>query len=78
MATFDDLLLDHSPETTLEIGKNMEKCPRCMVLHTAVCPMKVASSHFLACIWGGAPSCWKLKLPSAFKAVQAFRTFKKP
>ena len=36
--------------------------------------MKVASSHFLACIWGGAPSCWKLKLPSAFKAVRAFRT----
>ena len=31
----------------------MEKCPRCMV-HTTVCPMKVASSHFLACIWGGA------------------------
>ena len=72
-ATFGDLLHGHPPEPTLEIGKNMEKCPRCMV-HTAVCPMKVASSHFLACIWGGAPSCWKLKLPSAFKAVRAFRT----
>ena len=74
-ATFGDVLHGHSPETTLEIGKNMEKCPRCMV-HTAVCPMKVASSHFLACIWGGAPSCWKLKLPSAFQAVRAFRTLK--
>ena len=42
--------------------------------HTAVCPMKVASSHFLVCIWGGALSYWKLKLPSAFKAVRAFRT----
>ena len=72
-AIFGDLLHGHSPETTLEIGKNMEKCPRCMV-HTAVCPMKVASSHFLDCIWGGAPSCWKLKLPSAFQAVRAFRT----
>ena len=74
-ATFGDLLHGHSPETTLEIGKNMEKCPGCMV-HTAVYPMKVASSHFLACIWGGAPSCWKLKLPSVFKAVPAFRTLK--
>ena len=51
----------------------MEKCPGCMV-HTAVCPMKVASSHFLACIWGEAPTCWKLKLPSVFKTVRAFRT----
>ena len=68
--TFGDLLHGHSPETTLEIGKNMEKCPRCMV-HTAVCPMKVASSH---CIWGGEPYYWKLELPIAFKAVRAFRT----
>ena len=51
----------------------METCPRCMV-HTAVCPMKVGSSHFLVCIWGGAQSCWKLKLPSTFKAVRAFIT----
>ena len=51
----------------------MEKCPRCMV-HTAVCPVKVASSHFLASIWGGAPCYGKLKLPIAFKAVRAFRT----
>ena len=46
------------------------------MVHTAVCPMKVASSHFLACIWGGAPSYWKLELPIAFKAVRAFRTLK--
>ena len=72
-ATFGDPLHGHSPETALEIENNMEKCPRCMV-HTAVCPMKVASSHFLACIWGGAPSYWKLKLPSAFKTVRTFRS----
>ena len=31
-------------------------------------------SHPATFIWGWAPSCWKLKLPSAFKAVRAFRT----
>ena len=71
-ATFGDLLHGHSPETTLEIGKIWRSARDAWCIPRFV-QWKSHPATFLPA-YGVEPSCWKLKLPSAFKAVRAFRT----